>query len=326
MEFRTPIDIQPGLTISHSDKVLMLGSCFTDYVGQKFTESKLNALVNPFGALFNPESIAMAIERAIDNIQVTDNDIFQYRGLWSSFGFHGSFSSTSKDDALQKMNASICKAHDWIKGTSLLFLTFGTAYVYRDTGDGKVVANCHKLPGDRFVREMLSAEAIAERFHDLAKRLLGINPDMKIVLTVSPVRHLRDGAHQNQISKSTLLLAIDKLAGCLDCVHYFPSYEIMMDDLRDYRFYDADMVHPSPLAVEYIWQRICDTCFSKDELSLIDEISRIESAVRHRPLNPDTDEFRQFAEKQKSAVEKLASLHPEIDLTSELDHWKSLLL
>lgn len=324
MDFRTQVDAKSDFAIGYSDKILMMGSCFAENIGQKIKQAKLNVVVNPFGILFNPESIAIAIEQALAGSPVTDTDVFQHNGLWSGFGFHGSFSSADKAEALRKMNSGVNEAHNQTKGLTRLILTFGTAYIYRNVADGRVVANCHKLPAANFVREMLTVEQIVSRYSALIDRLREINSALQIVFTVSPVRHLRDGAHQNQLSKATLLLAVDQLVEKFDNAHYFPSYELLLDDLRDYRFYDADMCHPSAMAVDYIWQAMRDNCISQSDNALIDSVMKFVTAANHRPLNPDTDEFRLFVRNQSEAVAEFAANHPEIDLSAEIEHWKEL--
>lgn len=322
MDFRTQVDVKADFTIGYSDKIMMLGSCFAENIGQKMRQAKLNVVVNPFGILFNPESIAIAIEQALAGSPVTDSDVFLHNGLWSGFGFHGSFSSPDKDDALRKMNNGISLAHSQTAGLTRLILTFGTAFVYRNIADGRVVANCHKLPAANFVREMLTVENITSRYSALIDRLREINPGLQIVLTVSPVRHLRDGAHQNQLSKATLLLAADQLVGRFDNVHYFPSYELLMDDLRDYRFYDADMCHPSAMAVDYIWQAMRDNCINQSDNILIDNVIKFVTAANHRPLNPGTDEHKLFVKQQLDIAAQLTNLHPQIDLSEEIEKLK----
>jgi hypothetical protein len=324
MEFRTPIKIDAGFSLGYADRMLMVGSCFTENIGQKLVEAKMNVVVNPTGILFNPESIAEAVGMALDGRPVDEEDLFEHNGLWSNLMFHGRFSSPDKQEALQRMNDGIALAHKQLASATKLILTFGTAFVYRHKADGRVVANCHKLPASNFERQMLTVEDITGAYLKLFEKLATVNPNLQIVLTVSPVRHLLDGAHPNQLSKSTLLLAADWLVRHFANVHYFPSYEIMMDDLRDYRFYAADMVHPSDLAIDYIWQMLRESCISQADNSLMESISKITAAVRHRPLNPDTDEFRLFASKQLANVRQLASQHPDIDFSAEITHWESM--
>ena len=324
MDFRTPININAGFKLGYADKILMLGSCFTENIGQKLDDANMNVVVNPTGILFNPESIAETIDKAIEGSPVCENDVFEHNGLWSNLMFHGRFSSPDKQDALQLMNEAINLAHSRLMETNVLILTFGTAYIYRNKADGRVVANCHKLPANNFERQMLNVQDITDRYTALFERLSAINQKLQIVLTVSPVRHLRDGAHDNQLSKSTLLLATDQLVQHFGNVHYFPSYEIMMDDLRDYRFYANDMVHPSDMAVDYIWQQLRENCFSKLDLALMDNLAKINAAIEHRPLNPNTDEFKQFIANQLGLVQQLAAQHPEVDFTHKINHWKKM--
>ena len=318
MEFRTKVDTKADFGIGYSDKILMMGSCFAENIGQKMRQAKLDVLVNPFGILFNPESIAAALEQALTCRKVGAGDVFFHNGLWSGFGFHGSFSSVDKDAALRKMNDGIESAHAHIANLTLLIITFGSAFVYRNVSDGRVVANCHKLPASNFSREMLSVDFIVNRYSALVEQLTSLNPSLQIVLTVSPVRHLRDGAHPNQLSKSTLLLAADSVVCKYDNVHYFPSYELLMDDLRDYRFYDTDMVHPSAVAVDYIWQDIRNKCIGKTYNELMDEVAKITTAANHRPLNPDTEEFKLFVKRQLDIASEFASRHPNIDISEEI--------
>ena len=325
MKFRTPVTINTGFSLGYADTIAMFGSCFTENIGQKLADAKMNVLVNPTGILFNPESIAEAVGMAIKGTPIGENDVFEHNGLWSSLMFHGRFSSPDKQEALNRMNSGIELAHKQLNATTVLILTFGTAFVYRSKADGRIVANCHKLPASSFERQLLSVQDITNTYAKLIEQLAAINPAMQIVLTVSPVRHLLDGAHPNQISKSTLLLASDWLAQHYSQVHYFPSYEIMMDDLRDYRFYAADMVHPSDFAVDYIWQLLRESCISPKDNALIDDIAKICAAVNHRPLNPGTAEFKQFAEKQLAAVRQMALQHPEINFESELSHWEKII-
>lgn len=323
IEFRTPVTVPSGFKIGYSDKIMMFGSCFAENIGKKLVEAKLNAVVNPFGILFNPESVAAAIEQSVAGAAIDESSIFEHNGLWSSYAFHGSFSSTDKCEALQKMNRGLQLAHERIAEMTLLIVTFGTAFVYRNVADGKVVANCHKMPAASFAREMLTVQDITSRYSGIIEMLKKLNSNIQIVFTVSPVRHLRDGAHENQLSKSTLLLAVDWLASNFDNVHYFPSYEIMMDDLRDYRFYGSDMVHPSDLAIEYIWQGLITNCFNKDDLATMGEVQKIVSTSQHRPINPDTEEFKLFVLKQLAIVEQFARTHTNIDMSKEIAHWNN---
>lgn len=321
-EFRTIVNADSDFRISYSDNVLMIGSCFTDNIGQRLAQAKIPVTINPFGVLFNPISIASTIENGLNHKLVEESDLLQNGDLWVNLDFHGSFSSTNKTDALSKMNEAAQTLNQKLQECTILFLTFGTAYVYKHLQTNKVVANCHKLLGNCFQRLKLSPDEIASRYIALISKLLEQNPKLKIVFTVSPIRHLRDGAHDNQLSKATLLLAIDQIVSHFQQAYYFPSYEILLDDLRDYRFYDTDMVHPSTLAVDYIWQQLRDNCISHSDNQLIDEITKIETAVNHKPINPKSAEFQKFAMTQINNIRRITELRPNLDFSAEIKHFE----
>lgn len=243
-----------GLSIDFDTSICFIGSCFSDNIGAKATESGFTTLINPFGTLYNPMSIAECLKRCIDNHFIDRNDLFHYNGLWHSWLHHSSFSHTDQDRCADMCNRHIETAHEFLKKKPVLVVTFGTAYVFRH--EGNIVGNCHKVASNRFVRERCSADEIHEVWQPLVDRLA--SNGIQTLFTVSPIRHMADGAHDNQLSKSTLLLSIDGIENA----YYFPSYEIMMDELRDYRFYADDMCHPTPLATGYIWNRFQETYMS----------------------------------------------------------------
>ena len=243
MKLYTSVDIVPAVRqIGYGDKILLLGSCFADNIGAKFAEHYFQATVNPFGTLYNPASIAAAITN------VGNSQLVEHNGLWHSMMHHGAFSDKDKEEVLTRCEQSRALLQRALMEASTVVVTFGTAWVYEM--EGQVVANCHKLPANRFTRRCLTVNEIVEMWQPIVASM----PDKHWIFTVSPIRHVKDGLHANQISKAILLQAVDQLGQS-----YFPSYEIMMDELRDYRFYAEDMVHPSAVAVEYIWQRCVDT-------------------------------------------------------------------
>ena len=321
-EFRTIVNIESDFRISYRDRVLMLGSCFTDNIGQRLAQAKIPVTINPYGVLFNPESIAATIENGLNNKIIEESDLLLNGDLWVNLDFHGSFSSTDKNEALAKMNLASQTLNKKLSEATILFLTFGTAYVYKHLQTNKIVANCHKLPGTSFQCFMLKPEEIADRYTRLIDKMLKLNPNLQIVFTVSPIRHLRDGLHRNQLSKASLLLAIEQIISRFQQAHYFPSYEILLDDLRDYRFYDTDMVHPSSLAIDYIWQQLRNSCISPADNQLIDEITKIETAVNHKPINPQSTEFQKFASAQIDNIKKIAQVHPNLDFSAEIKHFE----
>ncbi|NDV79875.1 GSCFA domain-containing protein [Dysgonomonas sp. 511] len=295
MEFRTKINIpKTELSLSYNNHILMMGSCFIENIGQILVDHRISAYLNPFGVLYNPLSIAQGLDILIDNKKFTEEDLFEHKGLYHSFHHHSNFSHTDKTSCLENINKEINLAADFLKKTDTLFITFGTAYIYQWAKNNMIVGNCHKLPASEFNRSMLSTENIIDRWIKLTEKLKAINPSLQILFTVSPIRHLRDGAHDNQLSKATLLIAIDKLISSVNDTHYFPSYEIMLDDLRDYRFYNEDMIHPNTTAIKYIWDIFKNTYFPPKDRQIMDEWQKINQAIKHRPINKESEEHKSF--------------------------------
>lgn len=269
MELQTTVDIPKGkLRIRHDCKIMLLGSCFADEIGKKFTEYGFQTMVNPFGTLYNPPSIAALLLRCISRTQYeqASKEVFQATdGLWHSWMHHSRFSASQADTMVKSLNDTTITAANFLEHADILIITLGTAIIYRLKENGMLVANCHKQPDALFQRERLSAYDIADQWQMLLGLLRSVNPRLHVIFTVSPIRHKRDGLHINQISKGILLQAVDELLSSADnedFASYFPSYEIMLDELRDYRFYAEDMIHPSPTAIEYIWQKFQQTYMS----------------------------------------------------------------
>lgn len=262
-EMTTPVAVsQLPFSLDFASGIVSLGSCFADEVGSRLRESDFHIELNPFGTLYNPASVAEALQRLIDDREIDEGDLVQHEGLYHSWHHHGSFSHTTPEATLAACNERLHQAHRALCDADLLMVTFGSAWVFELAESGsqqpaKIVANCHKLPATMFVRRRMTVEEIVALWQPLLMRLAACNPNIKVLFSVSPIRHKADGAHGNQLSKATLLLALDELLTLnskLLSLHYFPSYEIVLDELRDYRFYDSDMVHPSPLAVEVVWE------------------------------------------------------------------------
>ncbi|MBR6036998.1 MAG: GSCFA domain-containing protein [Bacteroidaceae bacterium] len=284
MEWMTRIDIpQSEWKMKAGAKVLLVGSCFADEIGAKMVRGGFDALINPFGTLYNPASIAASLLRSISERAYAANSIELVQevadGIWHSWMHHSSFSSADRDVLVERMNATVQQVANFLRGADVLIITFGTAIIYRLKETGMLVANCHKQPDSLFVRERLSAYDIADQWKMLLQLLEGVNPQLKVIFTVSPIRHKRDGYHVNQVSKGILLQAVDEMG-----VEYFPSYEIMMDELRDYRFYADDMIHPSGQAVEYIWQRFQDTYFDNKTKDAVAKATKEWARQQHRPI------------------------------------------
>lgn len=329
MQLSTVVELPvKKLTITHKSNLLLLGSCFSNNIGAKLVERKFVADVNPFGILYNPISIATALNRIIDGTPFDENsqELQYHQERWHSMLHHGDFSHAECSQMLLMVNNRLLSAHEGVEHCDVVMITFGTSYVYRRLSDNLVVGNCHKLPANMFSRELLSVTAIVDTMHVAIEHLLRVAPKAKVLFTVSPIRHLRDGAHDNQISKSTLLIAIDEL-----CRHfpqstiYFPAYEIMLDELRDYRFYADDMLHPSSLAVEYIWECFVRCFFDNATETLNRDIETINRALLHRPFDDSSKAYIGFIKDTKCKIEKIIEKNPHLDFDKEISKCNTIL-
>ena len=324
--FRIPVTIQKANTqIESKDKILFIGSCFANNMGKYMEEARFPVLVNPFGVLYNPVSISTTIESLLLPFDVADLDLVFNNGLWHSFLHHGKFSRPSHEEIVTEINHTIIETSKFLKESEYLVLTFGTSYVYEHKEKMYVVANCHKFNDSLFNRYLLEPEEIIESYTDLIVNLRVFNPSLKIIFTVSPVRHLKDGAHGNQISKSVLLLAIDKLVTRFDGVFYLPAYEIVMDELRDYRFYDSGMVQPNDVAVKYIWERFTDTFFSEEALEYNKQVQKIIKARNHRLSDFATENKVQFINNALKQIEILMEKYPHTLLEQDRKYFASII-
>jgi len=325
MSFFTEINIPEfPWKMDYSKSMMLLGSCFTENIGQKLFDLKFNVDMNPFGILYNPESIANSLKILLEKRIFTEKDLFNDQGLWISFYHHSRFSGIDRGETLRKINDRISSSHEFLKTADFIILTFGTAWVYELKSTGQIVSNCHKVPASEFKRFRLGVQEITETYHELLEMLWKFNPEVKIIFTVSPIRHWKDGAVENQHSKATLLLAIDQLIrGFGDQVcSYFPSYEIMMDELRDYRFYAEDMLHLSAVATDYIFDRFSNVMISKESKEIAKKILKLKKSMGHRPLNPKTNEYRDFIYLNLNQIEQLGSDFPSIDFTNEKKYFE----
>lgn len=328
MELYTYIHIpRAPFRFSCTERMLLLGSCFAENIGTRLAGNKFNVDINPFGTLYNPASIAAALRRLLHPERFTADDLLQHEGVYHSFSHHSRFSSTSETECLRNINDRLEASTNEFRKTTYLVVTLGTAYVYRLKSSGEVVANCHKLPEKMFDRSMLTVGKIIAEWKELLLSLWEQNPDLKILFTVSPIRHWKDGAHGNQLSKATLLLAIDELqAAYPERIAYFPAYEIMMDELRDYRFYATDMLHPSELAIDYIWQRFTENFLSDETKGILKEWAEIQKAINHRPFQPESDAYKRFISQTLLKMERINEKFPSFDLTKEMEIIKSKLM
>ena len=321
MKFSTPVELPTGMpAISHTDRILIMGSCFAENIGGLFAENKFRADVNPFGIIYNPSSIADALWKLLDGKPYVEDDLFCYGDTWHSFMHHGSFSGTTPESTMAKINERFCKAQEEVLNVDWLILTFGTSYVYVLKESGEVVSNCHKLPANCFDRYRLSVEEVLETYVPLIQALRARNPRVKLLFTVSPIRHLHDGLHANQLSKSVLLMAIERLEQQFpECVFYFPSYEIVVDELRDYRFYADDMVHLSNLAVSYLWECFGKTFFTKETFRVMDEVEALRRDMGHKPFRPDSEAYLRFLGQIELKIKQLNDKYPYLDFQKELE-------
>jgi hypothetical protein len=292
-----------GKKIGYDDKLLLLGSCFADNIGEKFGTHYFQMLSNPYGTLYNPASIA-AILSPIANRQspISNAPIIERGGLWHSMLHHGSFSHSDRNQVLLRCEQSREQLQGALNEASTIVVTFGTAWVYEMNGE--VVANCHKIPANRFVRRCMTVQEIVDMWQPIVDSM----PTKHWIFTVSPIRHIKDGLHANQVSKAILLQAVDQLGKS-----YFPSYEIMMDELRDYRFYAEDMVHPSNVAVDYIWQRFLETYMTLETQNEMRTMNKLWRDRHHRFLHPNSEEAKRFEQRTAERIQDLQWLYPWLE-------------
>lgn len=324
-KFQTIVDIPEfAWKTGYNELNLFMGSCFTENVGNKLADLKYPVDINPFGILYNPISVANGLEILLDKKEFCKNDLIENHGLFHSFSHHGRFSATSPNECLNKINSRIKSSSESLENAGFLFLTFGTAWIYIYKASGAVVANCHKIPAAEFKRERISVKEIVLRYTTVLNRIWQKNPHLKVVFTVSPIRHWKDGAIENQRSKATLLLAIEQIVsnfGDEKCV-YFPSYEIVMDELRDYRFYAEDMIHLSDVATNHIWEIFEQVLVCSESRQISKEVSKILNAVNHRGINKNSKEYRNFLNQFLNKIVELETKLPYLNFKLEKEHFK----
>ena len=292
-----------------------MGSCFAQNMGKRMLDNKFHAYCNPFGIIFNPLSIFELLQLAATSTELPGNSYVQNEKIWFNYKIHSGFSDPNKATLENKVNHALEKTSQFLRKTNLLILTFGTAWVYELKNTGMLVANCHKVPQHAFTKRLISPEEIISSFEQLLKTLKKIRPDLKCILTVSPVRHIKDTIPLNMVSKSILRLACHQLQENHPEIDYFPAYELLMDDLRDYRFYEKDMLHPNELAQEYVWQHFAPAYFDETTLHFLDTWKKIKSALNHRPFHPASEVHQDFL---KNTLAKLEALSKTLDVTEEM--------
>jgi len=320
MEFRTTVKTGENRGwLHHSYSVVLLGSCFSDNIGSKMNGALINVMVNPMGTLYNPLSIARGVQRLIESRPIAGQELFMQSGVWNSYDFHSRYSMPDKQVTIDRMNQRIEQGHKALQQAQLLTVTLGTAIVYRLKSTGEVVANCHKVPQHEFERKMAPMSELTQALNTMLTQLHEFNPELKIILTVSPIRHIADGLDTNSLSKATLRVAIQEvIARHTDYCDYFPAFEIMMDDLRDYRFYSSDMVHPSDVAVEYIWQVFQATYLDDRSALAVARCERIHKRLQHRPMSANRETVDRFNADTASVVRNLIREYPYLEQNAEL--------
>ena len=326
IKFRTEIHPEPAnFSIGHEGEILLLGSCFSEHMTHNLRRNLFRVVENPFGTSYNPVSLAGQIRRIVSGKLYAADELNQHDGLYFSFDHHTFFSHLDTENCLNHINTSLQNAHESLPRTKLLTLTLGTAHAWKLKSSGQIVNNCHRLPGSDFDRVLLSPESIVKELEPALLGLQSQHPKIRVILTVSPVRHLRDGAILNQRSKAALILAAHQLAEALPRTYYFPAYELMMDDLRDYRFYTEDLLHPNPQAVEYIWQQFCKAVISKESQAVFPSAEKVQRFIAPRPRQPESEQYQMQVKQMISTVEKAKSVHPSVEWTAILDVLSTML-
>lgn len=304
--------------IKYSQQFLFFGSCFAENIGETMQDYKFNVKINPHGVLYNPLSITVALRRYMENKEMQENNLFFANDCWNSWEHHSRFSNTDKQNCINEINSSISSAHEVLKNAEWLFITFGSAFVYKRKDTGELVGNCHKIPQKEFTKYLLTANEIILDYNNLINQLRQINPKLKIVFTVSPVRYMRDGAIENTLSKARLMEAVHGLVDQHTNAFYFPAYELVIDDLRDYRFYKTDLVHPNEQAIEYVFEKLMTATFDEETKSLFEKIKELKAAASHRPFNATTEAHKKFKSTYLDRCIQLKEKFPYLDLNEEV--------
>jgi hypothetical protein len=322
MELRTTFNIKPSADkITYNDQVMFIGSCFASSVGSQMEAGHMPVMINPAGAVYNPVSVCNTLDTITKGKEISIVDLHLYEGTWLSFYHYTDFSSDNPLKVLEKINRRTKEAFDFLKNAHFLFVTLGTARVYKFRKSDLIVSNCHKLPSEQFESKLLTVQEILTIWTEQLDKLHSLFPQLKVIFTISPVRHWKDGAHGNQVSKSILFIAVEELLKHKTTPQYFPAYELVMDDLRDYRFYNEDMLHPSGSAINYIWEAFTESYFDKNTLSIWKEVARVSRAFNHR-FNTDSEIKKDyFAIKLLKQISDIKAKVPSIDLSREEDYF-----
>jgi hypothetical protein len=318
LELNIPLLPRP---VNYGGSVLMVGSCFTENMCDRFREAKFHTLSNPHGILFNPLSVADSLDSYLDDRRYKKEDLFHLNELWNSWEHHTRFSHTDADAALSGINNSQEQAAAFIKKASHVVITLGSAFQYYLKESGKPVSNNHRAPAQWFEKRLLETGTIIDALSNTIERLLKVNPEVQIIFTISPVRHIRDGVVDNNRSKARLIEAVHTLCQKYPQAYYFPAYELVIDILRDYRFYDIDFVHPNYTATAFIWEQFVHACMSEETRSIMEQVQQITTAFNHRSRFPETEAHKKFKKEYAEKVKALMQQHPFLDLGKELSYF-----
>ena len=316
MNFRTQIPISKSQNpIDYNSQIMSLGSCFAENMAEKFEYFKFPNIVNPFGIIFNVVSIEKIILRIVNQELFTEKDIFFYNEQWHCYEVHSDLSHENKEVFLRNLNQILKSTNQQIINSTHFIITYGTSWVYKNTETNEIVANCHKIPQKHFSKEILSIETTQKSIENTILLIQSVNSNAQFIFTVSPVRHIKDGFVDNNVSKAHLICAIYKtlsVPNFVSKVTYFPSYEIVLDELRDYRFYKQDMLHPNPIAIDYVWERFVETSISETSISIMDEVGNIQKMISHKSLNTQSVTNQEFKIKIQEKINQLRLKNPQI--------------
>jgi hypothetical protein len=311
----------PAKKITYSDKIFLIGSCFTEHIGRRLEELKFTIIQNPNGILFDPVSVSKSLNSYIDLKRYKQADLFYLNELWQSWNHHSVFSGMDANNVLLNINLSQRNAHEQLKKANWLIITLGSSFSYQLAEDNQPVANCHRAPGQWFNKHLLAVDETVSALEESIQKLLDFNPGLQIIFTISPVRHIRDGVVENNRSKARLIEAVHQLVEKYEHTHYFPAYELVIDILRDYRFYDVDLVHPNYAATEFVFEKFEQSFIDPEARNYMEEIRKIANGFKHKPFQPQTQSHQTFLRSSLEKVKALQEKLPELDFSKELTYF-----
>jgi hypothetical protein len=314
----------PERKINYSDNIFLIGSCFTEHIGRRLEELKFRVVQNPNGILFDPVSVAKSLNSYVDLKKYTQDDLFYLNELWQSWNHHSNFSGMNAADVLLNINLSQKSAHEHLKNATFLIITLGSSFSYQLSEDDQPVANCHRAPGQWFNKHLLTTEETVAALEESILKLAAFNPGVQIIFTISPVRHIRDGVIENNRSKARLIEAVHQLVDKFEQAHYFPAYELVIDVLRDYRFYDIDLVHPNYAATEFVFEKFEHYFIDAEARTYMEEIKKIANGYKHKPFQPATQSHQSFLKASFEKVKILQEKLPQLDFSKELTYFSKL--